>query len=464
MLAINQHIKYLVCFIILVCSVKAFARDHNIHVADSADTPEMYYTAAMSLKQSGDFDSSLVLLNTYIELQLQTKDYDPKELARSYMQSGGIYQRLGRYNDALENYEKAETIIKNKLGENPTLLGVVYSNEAVIYRARGEYPKTLHHLQYALNLYLKDSVSNVNRIAINYTNLGNLYYSQEKYDSSLTYYEKSLTIHINQNSPHIFKAYHNYANCNMMLNHFKEADKYYKLAINHCTDKISLSNKYLNYGSFCIENNKKSKGYTLYTKAYELQTRILGNKHPLVSRCLQRMGDFWLSEDSILTAIAYYQKALIVLSEDFKDTNIYANPLFKESLIHVHMIKTLKKKAGGFYKYYQEVTKNRKDLEMSFTCYSDAIRGIEKMQRSFLFEESKFYLAENEIKTYAEAIKTACLLYTETGVQEYFNKAFALSERSKASVLLSALRETEAKEFGKIPSKLLLKQKNNKSV
>ncbi|MCD4746189.1 MAG: CHAT domain-containing protein [Bacteroidales bacterium] len=213
----------------------------------------------------------------------------------------------------------------------------------------------------------------------------------------------------------------------------------------------------MDYGTFLIQNNNKTKGFELYQKSHKIYMNNLGLKHPSTSQCFLRFGDFYFEQNNIIKALQYYQKALIANVQDFNDTNIYVNPYSEKILLDNYLLETLKKKAKALscLANSQINKKNKiKALSKSLETYEIAVNLIQKIRFSFSTEESKLFLMENEKNTLIHAIHTALALYEETGILSYKTKAFEFAEKSKATILLASLRNNDAMIFGGIPDSL----------
>lgn len=77
------------------------------------------------------------------------------------------------------------------------------------------------------------------------------------------------------------------------------------------------------------------------------------------------------------------------------------------------------------------------------------------LRSTYQGENSKLFISENEKTTFTNALLTQVKLYHKTKNSTVLDEAFSLSEKGKSAVLLSHLRDKEAKTIGRIPGKLL---------
>ena len=66
---------------------------------------------------------------------------------------------------------------------------------------------------------------------------------------------------------------------------------------------------------------------------------------------------------------------------------------------------------------------------------------------------------------YEGALQVAYELWESSGEMQYIEKAFTIAEKSKAAILMDALRHNEARKFGGVPEELLQEEADlNRSI
>ncbi|MEL7340398.1 MAG: CHAT domain-containing protein, partial [Bacteroidota bacterium] len=83
-----------------------------------------------------------------------------------------------------------------------------------------------------------------------------------------------------------------------------------------------------------------------------------------------------------------------------------------------------------------------------------AAQLIDTLRLRYVHNDSKFKLAEAALTVYEGAIEAAYRLYQQTSDPQLFAKAFAMSEKSKAVLLLQSLKDVNARQFAQIPDSL----------
>ena len=70
-------------------------------------------------------------------------------------------------------------------------------------------------------------------------------------------------------------------------------------------------------------------------------------------------------------------------------------------------------------------------LDTAYVCYCKAINQISQLRKTYLFEESKLFLAENQKETYFNAMQVTLELYKAHNQKQYLNKAFMFGQELK---------------------------------
>ena len=154
-------------------------------------------------------------------------------------------------------------------------------------------------------------------------------------------------------------------------------------------------------------------------------------------------------------ALYYYQQALIVLTVDFDNSDIYTNPSIQNIVSKPVLLQALTKKAQALFRLYDKNNQNLKDLQFSLNTYQFAVKVIDIMRYEHTTESAIRSLTSNSMGIYEGAIQVANKLYQTAGKTSYFNHAFTLTEKSKAFLLQQTLRESRALQFANIPDSLV---------
>ncbi|MBP6978360.1 MAG: CHAT domain-containing protein [Lentimicrobiaceae bacterium] len=439
---------------------KALSMSERLEI-DPIVVAEIYNNIGILHKLNGDLVESFESYSRSLELKEALLPDDDPNLARTYNNLGNLLRIMGQSEEAMIYYQKAEAIFKAKYGSHDPMVGKIYTNQGIIFTRFGDYSKAIQYFNQALAIY-NDDDGFAEEIASAYNNLGNVYSLMENYEKALASYLKCVSKREQSASLFLFRSYSNIALCYHKLGQLTNAQQYHQLSVDCLIkffgrDHYILASEYINYGHFLITVGEKQRGLNLYQQSYKIYKDNYGEKHPDVSNSLVTIGDYYLQENDYLGAMKYYQQSLYSLLSDFNDKyNIYSNPNINQLILSkTALLYTLHRKAVVFRDYYQSVTRDPKDIQMSLQTFELAFELMDNIRIGHLTQESKLDLAKNQRKLFVDAIQTAFDAYKETGDANYQNLAFQFAERGKAAMLYDFIRENDAKHFAHIPDSLL---------
>lgn len=455
-----MHFKNIFIVLFLLLSINGFSVVDSLQNINRLQEAKYYYTTGIKLGRAGKLDSALIYSLKASNLFENIDNTDSTLLANSYQSLGIINKLLGKYDEAIKCYDKAEKIYL--LEKKANLLAYIYGNKANIYYIQQDFSKSKDYHLRSLNIFLKDSAEFKSQISSTYNNLGNVYKKSNDLVTAINYYKKSLILKENNKSR--FTTLSNLACCYEQIKKFETADKYYQLAIeiikkNYGEDNIWLAYQKMNYGRF-LANQKKNeeKVKDLFRSSLEIYKRNYGLKNPDLSEGYNSIGKFYLTNNQLDSALFYFQKSLIAISPEFNDTSISSNPEIGHVLSKTHLLSSLKNKAYVLSKIALQ-NKSVSNYELSLKTYDLAVKVINKIRSGYLSEESKLFLANNEFETYSNALEASYALYHLTNEEKYIEKAFNYSESGRSAVLTEALKNNNALNIGGIPDSLINKEK-----
>ena len=170
------------------------------------------------------------------------------------------------------------------------------------------------------------------------------------------------------------------------------------------------------------------------------------------------LGKYYEKSAMIEQAIGYYQLAIRTLFQDFHPETEYSNPKLDDIVPSIEAVEAIKAKAEGLFKLYKHNHKIEA-LDASINTNMLVISMIENLKDSYLTYESKLALVASEDETFKNAMAFTDEAYRNTKDNKYIIPLFDISEKNKSSLLLSSIRELEAKNFGNIPLKILAEEK-----
>ncbi|MCD4682391.1 MAG: CHAT domain-containing protein, partial [Bacteroidales bacterium] len=194
-------------------------------------------------------------------------------------------------------------------------------------------------------------------------------------------------------------------------------------------------------------------------RAYEIYLTNFGNKNRDVSNVLTYLGQHYQNINDYRKALNFYQQAIVSFIEDYNDNDIYKNPDLQFIEPDLNIFYTLQSKAFTFYEYYKNKTELTKDLVASLETCQLAVQLFDIIKSSYGEENTKLVVTTKVNEIFDLSVIVAAELFEITKDKDYLNLAFEFSEKGKAAVLLSSLREFEAMEIGDIPLEIREKEK-----
>jgi CHAT domain-containing protein len=432
----------------------------SFRLGSLADSAQAYTDKGLECYNADNYENAEKFLLKALDIYLQIYQKGHRKIGNAFINLGANSMQHWKYGEAMSFLDKAEENFDIYQKKYANELGGIYINKGIIYSRIGELnkAKTFHEMALRILLELNDPDSK--RIAINlYNSLASINRKLGAYQQGIKYYRMAEELAMQYNKRFLRIIYTNLGNLYAEISDFQKSEYYYQKSIatiqkQRIDQPSALADIYSNYAEMCLKCGRTDKSFRLNRIALDLVNKSLGEKNPLASNINNSFGRYYEARCNYDSALYYYQKSICSLFNDFNDGSIYANPDISETISKTHLLKCLKDKAGAFQKYFQ-YTANKTDLKASLESYDLAVKLIDIIRMGYQDEDSKLYLNENERITYDEAISVAYRMYKVTGDDRHKHMAFDYSEKSKASVLLSALRDAGAKGFGGIPDTLL---------
>ncbi len=414
------------------------------------------------------------------------------------LNSGIIHAIKGDYNNAQQHFELSLAINKSVLDKNDLKLGLVYLNLGRFFSLTGNDEKALELMTQSEEIFkLKDK--NSYKLASLYLNLGSIYVNKANYEKALSYYNKALaliqaspngiesdllTVLLNlgfiyekkgdysaankyyleglkkgDKFPNSVKVLRGLANINMLTSKKAEAGIYYEQSLKKSIelfgpDHPETALTYFKYGEFCSLTGEKNKALDYIEKGLAIYKLVYGEKSRDVGYAYFQLASYFQRSKEYKKALVNYQNSLLSSFRNFNDPDIFKNPSPDKGDLDYYQLLTISAKASAFYELYTQNSENTEYLEASASTYTLAIEFLELLKSTYQEEDSKLMIAGSEKNTVMSAIRTQVELYKKFNKQEVLEKAFSYAEKGKSSVLMSYLRDMEAKDLGKIPDDL----------
>jgi len=182
-----------------------------------------WFRLGMLLIKLGQFNKAEQVYEVLLK-----KSTKKDEKAHLYHMFGMIKNEQGKYEEAVEFYEKSIKINKKILSSSHLDLAASYSGIGFAYRnmKKKDYSRALSCYEDALLIYKMNFSPNHANLATCYNNIGFVYEGMKKYSTALTYYQKALEIYENtlpSNHPNLATSYNNIGGVHESLGNYSEA-------------------------------------------------------------------------------------------------------------------------------------------------------------------------------------------------------------------------------------------------
>lgn len=387
------------------------------------------------------------------------------------------------------NGEKAQTLLLQKInqleqqkGGNSLLLARHYNLLGEVFHYESDIGKAYEYWTQSFNLIKKTYGLNSIYIAENYSLLARYYSFRINIDSAFYFAQKSIAVcNSKKDSLHLIpvhKIYREYAYAlkikkrnenyrNSLVdariyfdsaNYFNELyfhDKLYNAQLfqdigNTYTDatlfhsRISL----LKNPVKAIEYFQKANNY--YDKSLLIYIDAWGKKHEKIATLYYVKGlsyTYCFGNDSLNSALNYYQKGLCALSPEYNNTSKFSIPKPNYHFNNPALALTLlRNKINGLYGLYQKTN----DITYLESCYQHSIVAVELWETTF--KNFKTYEINQALEVYgaspfASIIPHANEYYQLTKSAEVEKNVFRWMDLNKYSVLLKYQLENNSISF-----------------
>ncbi len=389
---------------------------------------------------------------------------DPK-LALLYLNMGRFYQIVRNDSKAIEYMKRAENFYTTQNQSNSVTAGLLFLNMGVFYIYTADYEKAQSYLNKSLEIILTKAPGNLADLLTIYLNMGVIEEKKGEYAISKSYYLKGLEI--GDKLPNSVKVLRGLANLSFKMSDKFNANFYYEMALKksiemYGDDHPETALTYLRYGEFLSSSGDK-RAILYLNKALVLYKKSFGNINIDVSTAYTYIGSYYNRMNDFKKAISYFQLSLIAGFPGFTSQNIADNPVISNENLNENLLNPLTAKAQALFSLYLSDTTRIDLLKNSVASYTLSLKMIEMLRSTYQDENSKLFISENEKTTFTNALLTQVKLYHKSKNPNALDEAFSLSEKGKSAVLLSHLRDKEAKISGRIPENLLTQDASLKS-
>ena len=211
----------------------AYSNANKMELADSTDV-ELFIDIAQRL---GDYcflaeehKIGISALDKAISLGREKLSNDPWRLGKLYHKAGAIYRTMTQFDMSIEHLEAGQKYLPKLNAEKENYLSTVFLSEmAQVYNDKGQLNKSISIFNSILKTAYEED--NKKRISIYNNNIGIAYERKGDYGKSEYHLRKSLEAKFEmfgEKTPKIISNYTNLAHINTLLRRYNTAEEYYQ--------------------------------------------------------------------------------------------------------------------------------------------------------------------------------------------------------------------------------------------
>ncbi|WP_138431063.1 CHAT domain-containing protein [Fodinibius saliphilus] len=405
---------------------RAEALYHQFQLNNPRVLSRIYNSHGTVYKKQGNYNRSLEHYLTSLQIDRKTLPDQHPELAKSYNNIAIIYYYQSDYKRALDHMKSAVRVLTGFHGRNHWLVARGYNNIGIVYSEMGELAKATEYLKKTLSVRKNILGKDHPEIAIGYQNLGAIFYDRNKYEQAIENYKKAQDIH---------------------LKHFPEGHP-------------ELANVYANLGQAYDKKGNYKKALNFYHKDLDINLDLLSKNHPFIGDTYSKIGKTYAHINNFEQALQYFERAISIFVSNYNKEIDIGEVVLKDVLYPAKLLEVLQLKGQTIKQQAAKSADYRSLLDQSLQTYLQTVQLINKLQKSYNREESKFLLRERTSVIYNEGFQTAFQLYQETGNPDYKKYAFYFATQSQSQILLEQMQKDAAQKFANIPDSLIARETN----
>lgn len=420
---------------------------------------EVHLLMIDNLLQGGDpFRAKNLAENTlsFIEKELKSEN---ELLARCHTLLGLSFINLGKSDEALEQLLVAESLFKNSNKWQANCfdaLGLVYTNNE---------NKTLASQYHEQALRIRRGLFGARSIPVanSYNNLGRVFATDDPLQA-IIYFNRAKGIYekeLGENSRRALRSKLNIAFANTEQKNYAEALTLLKEVKASYENQFGADNSNVAFtlssiGRVQLLEKAFENALISQKEALQIYIKLYGEKHPEVANTYYLIGEVHKARSEFKLASDFYQRSIYVNLPGQSFSSLYELPQLTNYQNADILLTSLQAKAISLEALHYQKTLNLKDLTGAIDTYTLCDELITAIRRIRLNENDKLRLGRIASEVYESGIQLALNLSEQSfNRKKYVAKAFEFCERSKSSILLEAITESNAKNFSGIPEDLL---------
>jgi len=411
---------------------------------------DLYNKMATLYGYNKDYQSMKKVLVTAQKVIKQNLESACKYKGETYLLYGEACYYHGDYHRAEGVLEEGLDCVLAQLKTREDTIAVAdyYYNLGIVHAAKNNVDKALDYSLTALIHHEK--LGNEQAVSDIYHNLGFLYYGNKDYKKSLKYILKGRDVRLGITEGR--EVY--YINCNVQVaNTYRElglidsAFTYLSKNIDaHKSNQHKEPETYEGLAQLYLERGEFEKATMYASRALGIRKSVYGKMHPLIAKTYALLAEINAAQGEIKAGLNNVQSGIHILDETYPIENLTAVPNSMKVLDNNVLLSLIMLKA----KLYIQA----QDIKTAYIHLTYALEIVDLLYNEFNEDGAKLQLFKTAIPIYEQTLELALKQYESSKEQEYLDQAFQLVEKSKALLLLEALKSDEVRSFGSVPDSL----------
>lgn len=454
---------------------------------------------AIDCNTLGLYDESIKYSSQAIRLFKELNGDFREKTAFAYNGLGISYKYKGEYDLALKYFLIALNIRETLPSYSKSDLAFSYFNAGNTYWAKGDYKNGNFYRKCALDIRLQLKKQGVKDkgIIYSYNSMGEGCLELEDYDNALYYFFEALKTGqemFSAGHPNFANSYNYIAVALIHKGELNKAHEYTQKAFDirkkvFGENSIEASFCYDNFAKIHLKKKEIEQAASYFQQSLEIKKSKLGNQHMEVRKAYQALGNLYLTARDPQKSKYYYQLSLSpdtsgisrITAEHIIGKQELSNIAFLEGnpgeaiailrrfmpspqkiadLIAINPqllpeFTTANQYLSKYYLHQFRLDHKRQALDSAIYYNGQALAAMTRQQKAVSSEQSKSRLLAKNFSVFESAIQIGVMAADLDQNDSLRRKTFDYAEQSKAALLRTRLKETEALHFAGIPDSLL---------
>lgn len=400
----------------------------------------------------GDHFKSNYYFLSALELKKQLYGINSPELVTEYVSLTIANIHLRNYDNALDYSNLGLKIAStNPASVTPDELALLYQDKGVSLAQTSDYKQSGMNLVKAYEIYKQNKLPRDDNYVNLIDNIGSTYYYLEQPEKSLEYYKTGIADFNRIDSYVKFSLVHNYSLVLAEQQMVREGDSVLVSALGDIQSVFGENSReyYLalrSYAGYLSDfMNSQVKALELYNQCF---TYV--RNHPwdtnLNSDISLGYAMALMENDRLETALDSVRSLLYRAVGKKVPDDLFVNPDISESFSSRQLWSIMNTKFNILNRLYEK-NGSLEVLKSAARTSELSVAVLERIRLNIGEEESRLFLGNQFRNSYMNTIKTYSNCYKLTHDDEFLEKAFEYSEKSKAASLLASTREMKALKY-----------------